>query len=287
MSKSSNTLDSYSVQSSQSCYTLEIDVWVLNKYLSKPNFITAVWPKVDWMTNFQYIGQLRNYYGISRFTIYRDYISKAENNGYSLNNIITLVDRHFPQQVKESYNQTGTKGPCGFYYADEPDHIPPSFFNSLAQQIISYSTVDSVSKLVNYTKGKYLEQNPQVIIGETIFSSTTKFDEIVDFVTITWYADPTNFWPFLSIDQRDRWTEFNNYFGFKFNHLWISGKLDRGEMDQLLGHAQNMNKNSIWLYAAQMGMSNQSYWDAVVELTYYAFIHGHNIEKREKKYLCL
>ncbi|MDF1612700.1 hypothetical protein [Stygiobacter electus] len=157
------------------------------------------------------------------------------------------------------------------------------FFNGLGQQIIPYSAVDSVSKFVNYIKGKYPSQNSKVIIGETTVSSTTKFDEIVDFVTITWYGDPTNFWPFLSTDQRGRWTDFNNSFGNKFNHLWISGDLDRGEMDQLLGHAQNMSKNSIWLFAA-MDKSNQSYWDAISEFTYYSFMHGY-INREEKKYI--
>ncbi|MCL4550738.1 MAG: hypothetical protein M1495_19465 [Bacteroidetes bacterium] len=281
LSKTSNNLGSYSVQSTQSCYTIEIDVWILNRYISKTNFITAIWPKEDWMTNNQYISQLRNYSGFSHFATYHDWIPIAENNGYSLNNIIALVDGHFPQVVKESYNQSGTRGPCGFYYADEPDHIPSSFFNGLGQQIIPYSAVDSVNRLVNYIKGKYPAQNPPVIIGETTVSSTTKFDEIVDFVNCTWYGYDQ--WP-LTNDQRDRWTDFNNSFGSKFNHLWISGEKDRGEMDQLIGRAQNMYKNSIWLYAAEMGMSNQSYWDAIEEFTYYAFMHGY-INREEKKYI--
>lgn len=88
----------------------------------------------------------------------------------------------------------------------------------------------------------------------------------------------------MSTDQRDRWTEFNNSFGNKFNHLWISGELDRGEMDQLMGHARNMNKNSVWLYAAEMGMSNESYWDAIYEFSYYAFMHSF-LTREEKRYI--
>lgn len=45
-----------------------------------------------------------------------------------------------------------------------------------------------------------------------------------------------------------------------------------------------MSKNSIWLFAAMMGISNQSYLDAISEFTYYSFMHG-CINKEEKKYI--
>lgn len=272
------------VQSTASI-TIEVDVWAFETYYNSPGFSLAISPKFDWLTNNSYISLLRNTYGFSHFMTVRDFIPIAESNGYPLSNIIAGVDAHFPQQVINSYNQSDTRGPCGFYYADEPDHVPLSFFNGLGQQIIPYSAIDSVNKFVNYIRGKYPPPNSKIVIGETTVNSVTKFDEIVDFVTITWYGDPINLWLFLSTDQRDRWTEFNS-FGDKFNYLWISGASDRGEMDRLMGHARNMNKNSIWLYAGENGVSNESYWDAIYEFSYYAFIHSF-LTRKERKYICV
>lgn len=180
----SNGTNAYSVQSVSSI-TMEIDVWAFEKYHNHSGFYLNIWPKQNWMTNNQYILNLRSIYGFNYFSTYHDYIQIAENNGYQLSNIVALVDAHFPQQVINSYNQPGTRGPCGFYYADEPDHIPLSFFNGLGQQIIPYSTIDSVNKFVNYVRGKYPPPNSKIVIGETTVSSTTKFDELVDFATIT------------------------------------------------------------------------------------------------------
>ncbi len=264
-----------------SCDIIEIDVWVLNRYINKSGLITAIWPKTTWMTNNNTINLLKNKYAFSHFATYHDYIPIAENNGYSLNNVIALVDGHFPQVVINSYDQPGTRGPCGYYYADEPNHIPPSFFNILGEQIRPYSAVDSVSKLVNYIKGKYPNQNPNVVIGETTVSSTTKFDEIVDFVNCTWYGYDQ--WP-LTNDQRSRWTDFNNAFGSKFNHLWISGEKDTGEMDLLIGHAVNLGKNSIWFYGAQRGHADSDYWDEIAEFCYYGYMHSF-LNREEKKFI--
>lgn len=276
----SSTIGAASVQSTNSI-TIEVDVWAFEKYHNSSGFSVAICPKSDWQTNNSYISLLRNIYGFSHFMTVHDYIPIAESNGYPLSNIIAGVDAHFPQQVINSYNQPGTRGPCGFYYTDEPDHVPLSFFNGLGQQIIPYSAIDSVSKFVNYIRGKYPPPDSKIVVGETTVNSATKFDELVDFVDCTWYGYDQ--WP-LTDDQRGRWTDFNNAFGSKFNHLWISGELDRGEMDQLMGHARNMNKNSIWLYAGEMGMSNESYWDAIYEFSYYAFMHSF-LTREERRYI--
>ncbi len=63
----------------------------------------------------------------------------------------------------------------------------------------------------------------------------------------------------------------------------MSGELDRGEMDLLIGHAYNMGKNGIWLYAGELGMSDQSYWDAIGEFNYYAFMHSY-LRREERKF---
>lgn len=55
-------------------------------------------------------------------------------------------------------------------------------------------------------------------------------------------------------------------------------------MDLLIDHTYNMGKNGIWLYAGELDMSDQSYWDAIGEFNYYAFMHGY-LRREERKYI--
>ncbi len=81
--------------------------------------------------------------------------------------------------------------------------------------------------------------------GKTYDGWADNFDDLVDVVNQTAYTDMNYVWsygcfkaPWDEADQRDEWTDFNNAFGSKFNHPWISGELDRGEMYLLTSHAQ-------------------------------------------------
>jgi hypothetical protein len=85
-------------------------------------------------------------------------------------------------------------------------------------------------------------------------------------------------------DQRGDWSEFNTTFTSKFNHLWISGASDQGEMDQLIGHAKNMNKNSIWLYAGEPEIPDQTYWNSIYEFCFFSYKHTF-INRKERKYI--
>ncbi|NMB83553.1 MAG: hypothetical protein GYA14_17230, partial [Ignavibacteria bacterium] len=115
-----------------------------------------------------------------------------------------------------------------------------------------------------------------------------KVDDLVDIINNSGYTD-YSYNIFLgcfnylhSRDQRSEWSDYNTLFGQKFNHLWISGASDRGEMDLLIGHAKNMNKNSIWLYAGEMDMSNASYWEAIYEFNYYSYLHNFLLREERK-----
>jgi len=274
LSKSSKNNDSYSVQSSQSCYTLEVDVWVFEKYHSKPGFNVGIFPKTWWRSYIPTLTTLKETYGFNKILMGRNEIDNQ--TVYAHNQIVAGVDPLHPYWAKTSYVNFQPRDLYAFYM-DEPAHS------------LDPAMRDSVSKLVSDLRGLGFTSS-LYMAGETCEILAHKVDDLVDIINMTAYTDLDYDILFgchrniFSDDQRDIWTDYNNAFGSKFNHLWVSGELDRGEMDQLTGHAQNLGKNSIWLYAGEEGMSDQSYWDAIGEFNYYAFIHGY-LRREERRFI--
>jgi len=281
LSKSSNNLGSYSAQSIQSCYTLEIDVWAFEKYHPISGLIVGILPKgsfnypdnLYWQYNQNILSILKNTYAFSKIIMESAAINA--NTVFQANEIIAGIDGCNISAVSQFCNNYSGQ-PLWGMYTDEPFSRDE---NPMPDGYTARNYLNA-SKLI--WKEKF-GQNSNFIVGETTTSYTSEIVSVSDYVNCSWYGDPLNFWPFTK-DQRNRWTDFNNSFGAKFNHLWISGELDRGEMDQLIGHAQNMGKNSIWLYAGELGISDQSYWDAIGENNYYAFMHGY-INREERKFI--
>lgn len=278
-SKTLNKSGLNSIQSSLSCYTMEVDIWALEKYHSKSGFNVGIWPKQTWMYNSTTLSELKNKWAFNLILLYRTAFSSPIV--YPDNQIVAGVFFNLPQGVLDSYrtflSEPGRQQLYGFY-SDEPWHY------------INPYNRDSISKCVNglkalgFTSSKYMA-------GETCDGWADNFDDLVDIVNQTAYTDMSYVWsygcfkaPWDEADQRDEWTDFNNAFGSKFNHPWISGELDRGEMDLLTGHAQNLGKNSIWLYASQSYISDESYWDAIAEFDYYAYVHGF-LRREERRFI--
>jgi hypothetical protein len=269
----------HSIQNVQSCYTMEVETWALEKYHSKTGLNVGIWPKEDWMSNTTTLTTLKNFWAFNLIMLFRNKFTNP--TVYPDNQIVGQVCFNYPHSVLNSYNNflsDPTRQQLFGFYSDEPWHI------------INPYNRDSIALCINglkslgFTTSKYWA-------GETCDAWADNFDDLVDYVNHTSYTDMSYLpgygcyrAPWDEADQRDEWTDFNNMFGSKFNHLWVSGESDRGEMDVLIGHAQNMSKNSIWLYAAESGMSNQSYWDAIAEFNYYAFVHCY-LNREERKYI--
>jgi len=282
LSKSSNSNISYSTQSTQSCYTIEIDVWVFEKYHPISGLIVGILPKGSepkapsikyWQYDQNILSLLKNKFGFSQ--IIMEPSAVLENTTFAPNQIIMGI-KNLPSAVS-SFNSLYS-GPALFgIFIDEPYH----------NSTVSYRDSLRVSKLRWQQK---MGISSKFIAGETCEGYANEFDDLVDYVNMTAYTDMISNFLVTCVpdptdnDQRDEWTDFNTSFGSKFNFLWISGELDRGEMDQLIGHAQNMGKNSIWLYAGELGMSDQSYWDAIGEFNYYAFMHGY-LKREERRFV--
>lgn len=259
--------------------TMEIDVWSFEKYHYSEGLIVGIWPKgsfnypdnLYWQYNQNILSLLKNTYGFYKIGLERAAISA--NTIYQPNEILALIDGCYPTSVIQSYSDY-TGSPLWGCYTDEPFSRQNNPMPSGAYARYTLNTTKT------WWKQKF-GQNSIFVVGETTTSYAAEISSVVDYVNCSWYG--YYFWP-LTNDQRSRWTDFNNQFGYMFNHLWISGELDMGEMNQLIGHAQNMGKNSIWLYAAELGMSDQSYWESIYEFCYYSFTHGY-LRREERRYI--
>lgn len=233
------------VQSVQSCYTLEIEIWALENYLSKSNYIVGILPKgsyhypdnLFWQYNQTILSLLKNKYAFNKICLERAAIEA--NTVYQASQILAGGDGIYPASLISSYS--GYSGnPLWGLYTDEPYH----------RSLSVSSWKDSLTLTRSWWKWK-MGSSSLYIGGETCLDYAHEFDHIVDYVNMTAYRDMiTNFLVTcvenpLDADQRSEWSEFNTSFTSKFNHLWISGASDQGEMDLLIGHARNMNKNSI------------------------------------------
>lgn len=95
--KSSNNSNSYSVQSSQSCYTLEIDVWVFTKYEARAGKEFGIWPHVSRMyagssgdpDRIRKLNELKSKWGFN-------YIAASIGSGA---NIGAIVNAGYPRQT--------------------------------------------------------------------------------------------------------------------------------------------------------------------------------------------
>ena len=252
---------------SSSCWIMEVEVWAFEKYHPKASY-------VEWRNSIPILTTLKETYGFNKILMGRDEIDNQ--TVYAHNQIVAGVDPLHPYWAKTSYANFQPRDLYGFYM-DEPAHS------------LDPAMRDSVSKLVSDLKGLGFTSS-LYLAGETCEILAHEVDDLVDIINMTAYTDLDYDIFFgchrniFSDDQRDIWTDYNNAFGSKFNHLWVSGELDRGEMDQLTGHAQNLGKNSVWLYAGEEGMSNQSYWDAIYEFNYYAFVHGF-LGREERRFI--
>lgn len=277
LSKKTENTGTKDQTASQSCFTVLIDVWAFEKYNSKPGYNVGIWPKgsfnypdnLYWMYNQSILNLLRNTYGFNKIALERAAINS--NTVYPANEIMAGIDGCKPELVISSYS----------------DYTGPSFWGCYTDEPFSRTTdpmpdAYTARLLLNLTKTWWqtkFGQNSVFIVGETTVSEAQKISGVSDYVNCSWYG---NWWE--GYDQRSRWTDFNSNFNTKFNHVWLSGELDQGEMDQLIGHARNMMKYNIWLYAAELNTGDATYWNSIYELCYYAFVHSF-LNRVERKYI--
>ena len=94
ISKSSNKYGSYSAQSSQSCYTIEIEIWAFEKYHSITGFNTGICPKSDWMNTSSILVTLKNTWSFNLIML--GTYAVANQIVYPHNQIVAGVDPMHP-----------------------------------------------------------------------------------------------------------------------------------------------------------------------------------------------
>ncbi len=71
------------------------------------------------------------------------------------------------------------------------------------------------------------------------------------YIMCDWYDNGINTW-----DQRNVWDGFRYVLGSRNPSNWIHSRRDDGEFDQLLGKANNLGINSLWLLIGNDGNTN-------------------------------
>lgn len=276
------------VQGTQSCYTLEIDVWALEKYHPISGLVVGICPTGSinypqlkfWQYNRNILTALKSKYGFSKINLEPMAIEENNNVVYLANEIMAGIS--FDYTAVTTHFSNYHLGTLWAAYIDEPMHKASNV--SECRQVLT--------NLKTWWKNN-IGSSSLFIGGETTKNLAHEFDDIVDCINSTYYTDYQYLTPYFLCglcyiptedDQRDVWTDFNSSFGNKFNHLWISATSDRGEMDQLIGHAHNMGKNGVWLWAGDFGLTDQSCWDAINEFCYFAFTSSY-LRREERRFI--
>jgi hypothetical protein len=262
LSKSSNNPGSYSVQSTQSCYTIEIDVWALSKYEAKSNVEFGILPH----RNRQYAGGSGDPNRIQKLNELKskwgfNYIMASIGN---YNDIMAIVNAGFPiatnymasgfldggQMDRETVeNQSNGLSPNAYFWAyffDEPyshtdyPHLTQSSFKSFRDFVknLRPNSLFGFGETNVYTANRYTH-NPYFWYTQYY---TNYYPTSVDFVMCTRYVGY-----YGEADQRNLWTELKTSYDSKFSRTWIAANLDRSEFNSLLGHAKN-NGAAPWFY---------------------------------------
>jgi hypothetical protein len=168
-----------SIQSSQSCYILEFEIWALEKYISKSSYIVGILPKgsenypvnLYWQYDQNILSILKNKYAFNKICLERAAI--ATNTIYIPSQIMAGGDGIYPAALISSYsNYSGN--PLWGLYTDEPYH------SSLSVS----SWKDSLNLTRSWWKWK-MGSSSLFIGGETCLEYAHEFDNLVDFVNMT------------------------------------------------------------------------------------------------------
>lgn len=251
LSKSSNNFGSYSAQSTQSCYTLEIDVWAFTKYEARAGKEFGILPHPYRQyaggsgdaNRIQKLNELKSKWGFN-------YILASIGN---YETIMAIVNAGFPiatnfmggiqcnQEGKNSVLNIGNGLNANTYfwayYTDEP---------SSEQNVTEWElfTLDTLVK----------NQRPNSLFGfgETWLGAVYKYTNRYyrtrpNFVMCTKYFNDELE---QNRDQRGRWTDFRIGLQSTFSKTWIAAHKDGSEFNNLLGYCRDYNI-APWFYQLQ------------------------------------
>jgi hypothetical protein len=188
--------------------------------------------------------QLRQTYGFKRAVINEyEYATYVNTYGYLPENLLVNIDKTNPGATIDACPGVTE------YYTDEP------ITGKLWGQLDIINVADCA-----HSRGKHYGVGEQ---GTFLFAppneALTYFNSTViphlDFITYTnyenWNSTQTN-----TPDQRPTWTYMKQFYGVKFDRVWISSFKDSrdwhsgdDEYANLLGHASNLGINIVFFFA--------------------------------------
>jgi hypothetical protein len=250
------------------CDTVRVDVWALEKYTPFSG-IVGIQPQNDWAANLWTLGHLKNKYGFSNILMQEMNARNCINNNgaYSVGEILLVFDP--PNLVIECIDQWNLGTLAGCYY-DEPS--------------LNYGIEESRNYLINTVTHWRAKFSSPIVLGERTHVLAHEYDDLVDIVNGTQYSEYHYYPPYcvkcyypLEADQRDSWDSFNSSFSNKFECLWISALEDQSEFSDLIGHARNMGKSTIWLWWGDD-------WNTIASFCYWANQNSY-LSRQERKYI--
>lgn len=206
-------------------------------YAAKENRIVGIWPHWNRWNNVEKLKELRTKWGFNNVLAYP--IASVYNNvlaaGYEPSQIMLF----FKPEAGYDYTELLQFPQSYAYYVDEPSDRGYSLsWLSDAKQFISNNFPGSQLFISGYKRNSAMA-NHVSIADHVLFSSYKHWWLLFGLWVSCCPENP---------DQRSDWTDMKNLFGSKFSTTWIGAHRDLSEYNVLLGHAQNLGLNSVWLY---------------------------------------
>lgn len=239
-------------------------VWVTHHYGAKAGKFIGSWPRSARKNDTERMRALKDKYGFSYigFGYAQSVFNRALSVDFSKENImIGINDQNWQSTINTVQSVYGN---IYGYYLDEP--IYHEYNPDCGYIIKSYLVNNSYSSL--FLTGDFKRIWPLGWIVENadkvLFTAYTKWWLLFGFWVSCCPWNP---------DQRSNWTDFRSSFGTKFSSTWVGAHKDLSEYDLLLGHAQNLNLDGVWLYQSQ-DITDDYDDNNVSEFSYSAWRHG-------------
>lgn len=237
------------------CGYKDVTVWIHDYYRSIPGKYLGIW------TGLKSYSDLYMKYGFSQlFVSGATDMQNAISAGFKRDSLMGGIN-YSPSSVDQY-------GYLKYYHLDEP--VENGVYPSDIRWIASYVFSDHPNSLVMMSS--YRSPSTWTMYPDGSNGTYAYFyrDQVMNLASNTrimndkyvgWFNEP--------IDQRSDWTDFKNAYGIKNCANWISLDKDHDDdqYEELLGHANNLGINSIWVYG--LGSGNPGYIDEFCSAAWY------------------
>jgi hypothetical protein len=211
-------------------------------YEARNNKIVGIWPHWNRWNNVEKLKELRTRWGFNYVLSYPLTSPPVYSNVLAAGYLPSQIMVYFKPEAGYNYPDLLQFPQSYGYYVDEPSERGFS---------LAWLT-DAKNYIVTNFPGSQL-----FISG---FKRTSNLNNMVSISDHVMFSSYKHWWLLLGFwvsccpenpDQRSDWSDMKNRYGVKFSTTWIGAHMDMSDYDDLIGHAQNLGLNSIWLYQHQ------------------------------------